>query len=55
MKEYVIYEQELPWWIYFLRPLDMMIISHYGVLCYGDKPPKIYWRFISHRYPELSD
>lgn len=53
MKEYVIYEQELPWWVYFLRPLDAMTISHYGKLYYGNKPPKIYWRFISHRYSEL--
>lgn len=55
MKEYIIYESELPWWIFWLRPLDAMAFSHYGEVHYGGKPPKIYWRFISHRYPELTN
>jgi len=54
MKEYIIYESELPWWIFWIKPTDAFTMSHYGYVCYGCKPPKIYWKYIAHnRYPEL--
>lgn len=55
MKEYIIYESELPWWFFLIRPFDMdgMTMAHYGMLCYAT-PPKQYIKYIKNRYPELS-
>lgn len=33
MKERYLYEENIPWWWYFLHPIDAIEISHYGRLC----------------------
>lgn len=54
MKEYKIFEYELPWWFFWIHPSDNMVFQHYGCVCYGNKPPKRYWKYISYKYPELN-
>ena len=55
MKEYIVYESELPWWIFFIKFTDSLVMQHYGCLCFAGLPPKIYWKYIAHRYPELAN
>lgn len=54
MNEYIIYESELPWWFFLIRPFDTdgMIMANYGMLYYAT-PPKQYIKYIKNRYPEL--
>lgn len=33
MRERYLYEQDIPWWWYWLHPIDALTISHYGRLC----------------------
>jgi len=51
--EYIIWESELPWWFFWIHPLDNCAFEHYGYVCYGRIPPKRYWKYIRSRYPEL--
>lgn len=35
MHEWVIYEEDLPWWFFWIHPSDNLTFQHYGSVCYG--------------------
>ena len=38
-KEITVYEQDLKWWYFWLHPVDAMIFSHYGCMCFYEDIP----------------
>ena len=37
--EIVVSESDLKWWWFFLHPIDSMIFSHYGEMCFYKSIP----------------